>query len=251
MSKEQKKPTGKEALAILDRLQTLGHISEALFQEQLALVCQGIQGETHTRVEAAGTVQEKRELTPEKVDAAVNLLKTRFSAEKNKALCPSLDWERAQRALRATPEALWTVNEAEQLGHEPTIYFSDETGFDIGTRSDETPASTRDCVFNKEAEQWWEENHPDVKFNENAKDQARAMGWQLMRVEQGRHIAKNTPAYEEKGSSWYETGNDIREAGFALPGHRNGAYISMDSRHAHYHYDDRGWRGSLRVNFVD
>ena len=253
MSKDPQKPTGEEALAILEAAQKAGHLPEGFIEEQLAVVRGEIHSETHTRVEEVGQVQEKRELTPAEIEAAVSLLKTRSQTEKNKNLCPSLNWERAERALRSTPAALRTVIEAEQKGHEPTIYFSDETGFDIGTRSGETPASTRDCVFDKKVEQWYEENYPKIKFNGNAKDQAMAMGWQLMRVKQGKHIAENTPSYYERGWSWYETDDSIRETDveLALRGSRDGAHVSAIWGSTRGHDGSGGWRGSLRVNFVN
>lgn len=196
-------------------------------------------------------IQSDLELTPEQIEGIVALLKDRFSAEENKNLCPALNWPRAEKALRATPKALETVLKAEKAGHEPAIYFSDETGFDIGTRSNETSKSTRNCVFDEEAEQWWVNNYPDEKFNGNAKSQATAMGWNLMKIGEGEHIAKNTPAYREQGWSWYETNNDIRKAGRALGGNRRGDDLFVLQGNAFIHGVRRGWRGSLRVNFVD
>ncbi|MFA6918334.1 MAG: DUF4256 domain-containing protein [Candidatus Gracilibacteria bacterium] len=194
---------------------------------------------------------QNRELTPERVEEVIQLLKTRREAEENRKLCPQLDWSRAEKALRATPEALWTVDIAEKNGHEPTIYFSDKKGFDIGTLAKEPPLSTRDCVYDKNAEIFKKRNYPDEKFNENAKDQAEAMGWGLMGVKQGNHIAANTASYTEAGWRWYKTGADIRKTGRALLGPRVGGDLSVYPYLAGHHGSYNGWGGSLRVNFVD
>lgn len=191
----------------------------------------------------------------EQTEEIVQLLKTRVGMENNKKLCPELNWEMAERALRANKKALLTFHKAEKDGHEPTIYFSDETGFDVGTASGETPQSTRDCVFDKKGEQQLKCNRPDEEYHGNAETQAGTMGWRLMEVEQGKYIAKNTPTYRERGWSWYGTPINIRKDGFALLGSRNGDGDDDDvviiQHEADDHHDSRGWRGSLRVNFVD
>ena len=194
---------------------------------------------------------QKRELEPERVEEVIQLLKSGHEAKENKDLCPTLDWSRAEKALRATPEALCTVDVAKKNGHEPAIYFSDETGFDIGTLAKESPQSTRNCVYDKTAEQWLAANRPGEIYNGNAEDQAAAMGWQLMGVEQGNHIASNTPAYSEQGWRWYKTADaDTRTTGGALAGYRGRDALRVNRSSALNLSVYGGWGGSLRVNYV-
>jgi len=199
----------------------------------------------------AAESEQKRELSPEQAEKTIKTLETRFQAEENKKLCPKLSWDKAEKALRVTPEALWSVDQMEQNGHEPGIYFSDKTGFEIGTLAKEAPSSTRNCVYDKRAEEWLKINSPQERFNGNAVDQARAMGIELKTIEQDKHIAGNTPAYNEQSWRWYKTQDNIRDSGYALTGFRVGSALSVYQCYADVHNADGGWGGSLRVNFVN
>lgn len=194
---------------------------------------------------------QKRELSLEDAEQVLQLLKTRFQASKNENLCPELDWSKAEKALKATPEALWSAFQMERTGHEPGVYFSDKTGFDVGILAKETPLSTRNCVYDAKAEALRRENYPDDVFNGNAESQAKAIGVDLQTIEQGRHIARNTLAYSEQGWRWYKTPGDIRGTGSALYGVRFGYGLNTFQYNADFHDAYRGWGGSLRVNFVD
>ncbi|MFA6917956.1 MAG: DUF4256 domain-containing protein [Candidatus Gracilibacteria bacterium] len=205
-------------------------------------------GEAVTQAAAPGKLQR---LDPERETQVIQLLKTRFEAKENRDLCPALDWSRAERALRKNPKTLWTVDVAEKNGHEPAIYFSDERGFDIGTLAKEPPLSTRNCVYDEDA--WrWTEPKPDEEFNGNAESQAEAMGWELMGVEQGNHIAANTPYYVERGWRWYKTDAITRRKEYAVHNcSRSGNVLRRSLSYSFNHGADRGWGGSLRVKFVD
>ena len=243
-------PTAGPAMS---RRKFLGVIGVAVAAAAIGVLTNGCKRDERKAEEPVASEEqpEKRELSPEQTEEIIDFLKTGSRAEKNKNLCPNLDIDRAERALRAAPEKLWSANEMRKNGHEPAIYFADGTGFDIGTRADETPQSTRNCVYDEKAVEWVKEHYPNEQFNGNAKAQARAMGANLMTVEQAEHIAKNTEPYYEENWSYYDTPEDIRKAGNALYGLRNGNYLAVLRNRASFHDNYRGWRGTLRVNFVD
>lgn len=200
--------------------------------------------------------KEKRELSPEEAEKTLQSLLTRSKQEEYKNLCPTIDWARAERALRATPEALWTAYKARE--HDPIIYFADERGFKFGSNlCTESPQSTRNCVGHKEAEEWLKRNCPNEQFNKNAEKQAEDMGWNLMTIEEGEYFAKNTPPFYEQGWRYYKTPAHIKTIGCpegpgnAFYGYRDGNALYVFQGNANDPYGGRGWGGSLRVNYVN
>lgn len=144
-----------------------------------------------------------------------------------------------------------TVLKAELAGHEPAICYSDKAGFVLATRSDETPRSTRNTVYDAEAERFLREKYPEVQCNGNAFSQAEAMGWGLQEPELGKHIAERTPSYSERWKSWVKTDSKRRDTGNALTGKRKGDYFRIETADAFSCNSSLGWRGALRVNFAD
>ncbi|MFH1218351.1 MAG: DUF4256 domain-containing protein [Candidatus Peregrinibacteria bacterium] len=210
---------------------------------------------TTTDTESTPDPKEKRELSPEEMERTLKSLLNRSKQKEYKNLCPTIDWTRAEEALRATPEALWTVHQAKE--HEPVIYFADETGFKIGSNlCIESPQATRNCVGHKQAAEWMKKNHPREQFNGDAETQAEDMGWGLITIEEARRFIQNTPPYYEQGWRYYHTPDNIKEIGYpegpgrALNGNRFGASLGVYQYSARNHLDLRGWGGSLRVNYV-
>ncbi len=236
----------------MSRRRFLGAIGVGIAAAATGVLAEGCRRDERETEESATPEQpESRELSPEQTEKIINLLKTRSQAEENKDLCPQLDWSRAEKALRASPAALWSANEMEENGHKPRIYFADGTGFDIGTGAAETPPGTRNCVYDEKAAEWIREYYPNERFNGSAEAQARAMGIKLITVEQAEHIAKNTEPHYEQGWSWYATPEDTRKASNALIGYRDGGPLDVYRYNAYRHDRYRGWRGALRVDFVD
>ena len=227
-------------------LKTIGLVFAAAATGVLTTGCKKDKQVDEEATPASEQEPEKRELSPEQTEKVIQLLKTRSQAEKNKDLCPQLDWSRAERALRAAPiAALWSVNELEEKGHEPTVYFVDDTGFDIGTRTAETPQSTRNCVYDEKAAEPLRKQFPDLK---SAVKSAEDIGFdRLMTTGEGNHIARNTKPYYESRWSYYYTPEDTRKAGAALDGHRHGSILAVIQDSADGHYGRRGWRGTRRV----
>jgi|GEM_PF-2918174 len=118
-------------------------------------------------------IMEKRELTPEQSEATIKKLEARF--QKNQYLHEGINFQDVKNSLKANPKMLWRIAQMEEKGHEPNVYNSDETGFDIGTCSREVPTSTRNCVYNKTIADFFQQN---PKFS--AVEMAKGMGTKLM-----------------------------------------------------------------------
>ena len=68
-------------------------------------------------------LSKKNELTPERGDTLIGILKTRF--EKNTKRHAGLDWSEVLARLQAVPEKLWSLNEMERTGGEPDVVGQD------------------------------------------------------------------------------------------------------------------------------
>ncbi len=189
-----------------------------------------------------------RQLTPEQRESTLATLAARFKA--NEYLHKGIEWTRVKASLETKPEALWSINEMEKAGHEPDVYNSDRSGFDIGTCSQESPASGRNCVFDEEAEEWMKTNQPNERFNGNAVAMAKAMGIDLMDPNLYRNVLQKKGKFDMQTWSWLLTRLDIRSTGYALHGYSYDAGVSVGQYDAFFHADFRSWRGSLRVEWA-
>ncbi len=198
--------------------------------------------------ELAAGGRTQRKLSPEDAKKTLDSLRTRFTD--NVHLHKDLEWSRVETALEANPEALWSVHEMEVAGHAPDVYDFDESGFDIGTCSQETPESARNCVYDKEAAAWLKEKHPDERFNGNAVEMAEAMGIDLMTPKQCRDVLQEKGGFDKRTWSWLKTNLDTRKTGYALNGSRPGDLVRVNRGNASFHSGVRAWRGSLRVSWA-
>lgn len=194
--------------------------------------------------------QKPRQLTPEKAAETLTVLESRFTSPEGLKRHKGIEWSRVKAALLASPEALWSVNGMETQGHEPDVYFADDGGFDVGTCSAETPTQGRNCVYDEEAAEWLRKNHPTVEFNGSAVAMAKELGIDLMDAKQYDKQLQKTGKYDKKTWSWLKTPNNIRRAGGALVGDRDGDVVYVSQSVAYAHYGAGSWRGSLRVNWA-
>lgn len=191
---------------------------------------------------------KKRELSPEASERTLSSLESRFRA--NDHLHEGCDWSAVKSALEANPEALWSISQMEAQGHMPDVYNFDANGFDIGTCSEETPASGRNCVYDEEAAAWLRVNYPNDTFNGNAVEMAEAMGIELMSEAQYKDVLQSKGKFDRNTWSFLKTDAKTRRAGYALRGNRYGYGVYVRRRDAHSHNDRRAWRGSLRVSWA-
>ncbi|MFC1615611.1 DUF4256 domain-containing protein [Patescibacteria group bacterium] len=189
-----------------------------------------------------------KELTPEAAELTLGILEARFMD--NNYLHEGCDWSRVKMALEASPESLWSVAQMEAQGHMPDVYNYDNNGFDIGTCSEDIPASAKNCVYDAEVAQLWREKDPDRKFNRSAVEMAEAMGIKLMSPEQYKYILQTKGDFDKQTWSWLLTEEATRITGYAFLGARCDYIVNLNLNFVHSHNTDGGWRGSLRVPWI-
>ncbi|MGB7462480.1 MAG: DUF4256 domain-containing protein, partial [Candidatus Acidiferrum sp.] len=73
---------------------------------------------------ARNIYSNKKDLSPERREALLKALKTRF--EKNMNRHKGLEWAKVQAKLEAYGEKLWSLNEMERTGGEPDVVGHDK-----------------------------------------------------------------------------------------------------------------------------
>ncbi|MGA1792994.1 MAG: DUF4256 domain-containing protein [Thermoplasmatota archaeon] len=190
----------------------------------------------------SSVIPSKKELTPEKREELLGVLKVRF--EKNMARHEGIDWSKVQTRLEADPEKLWSLNEMERTGGEPDVVDHDiETGelifYDC---SAESPAGRRSLCYDREALDSRKEHKPESSALEMAAD----MGIEILTEEQYRQL-QELGEFDLKTSSWVRTPPGIRKLGGALFCDRRYDNVFVYHNGAQSYYAARGFRGSLKV----
>src|SRR4030088_3102223 len=73
---------------------------------------------------ARNTNSNKKDLSPEQREDLLGALKARF--EKNRNRHEGLEWARVQAKLEVNAEKLWSLNEMERTGGEPSVCGRDK-----------------------------------------------------------------------------------------------------------------------------
>ncbi|KMQ65138.1 hypothetical protein ACM46_13200 [Chryseobacterium angstadtii] len=183
----------------------------------------------------------KKKLTVEQSQELLKVLKTRF--EKNKSRHTSLNWEKIQSKLEASPEKLWSLNEMEETEGEPDVVDYDKKTdeylfFDCSAES----PKRRSLCYDYQA---WESRKANKPEN-NVIDKAAEMGIELLTEEQYRRL-QELGKFDLKTSSWVKTPVHIRELGGAIFCDRRYNMVFMYHNGADSYYAARGFRGMLRV----
>lgn len=205
-----------------------------------------------SEISEAGEIS--RELTPDQTEEILKTLRSRF--EKNshvhRNLCSprGLEWEKVEAALRANPEALWSITQMEVAGHDPNVCHHDKEGLYFGTCCEESPKSSRNVVYDE------------------ALAAAKAMGITLMTPKEYCEMLQLKGQFDNNSQSWLFTDGDARKDGIASVGFRvervrvfwderkNGTVrlrdhpINVFGYFADFGGRDRGWRGSIMVKWA-
>jgi hypothetical protein len=184
----------------------------------------------------------KKELSSEKQEELLSVLKARF--EKNKNRHQGLEWTNVLAKLEAHPEKLWSLDEMEISGGEPDV-----VGYDANTNeyifydcAAESPKGRRSVCYDHEALESRKEHKPENSAVEMAAD----MGIALLTEEQYRQL-QQLGNFDLKTSSWVQTPAEIRKRGGALFCDRRYDTVFLYHNGAESYYAARGFRGSLRV----
>jgi len=210
----------------------------------------GISKETGERAKRASgieNVKPEKLLDPEAAEALLGTLKSRF--ETNRKLHEKIKWSDVEKALKAQPEKLWSLQQLEATGGEPDVIGEEKGEFVFGDCSAESPEGRRNIVFDKEAEEYLKKHYPNETCNGNAADMAAAFGVDFMDEAQYRALQKKLPI-DKNTWSWLKTPADIRKSGYALFGYRTNGGVDVLRYNANYHGrgDNRAFRASLRVS---
>jgi len=187
-------------------------------------------------------MENKKQLSPEKRNELLGLLKARF--EKNKNRHAGIEWAALQIRLEADVEKLWSLNEMESTGGEPDVVgFDKATGeyiyFDC---SAESPKGRRSICYDREAL----ESRKEFKPENNAIEMAAAVGIKLLTEEQYRYL-QQLGNFDTKTSSWIVTPPEIRKLGGALFCDRRYNTVFVYHNGAESYYAARGFWGWIKV----
>src|SRR3979490_2990731 len=129
----------------------------------------------------------KKELSPGQSEELLRSLKARF--EKNMNRHEGLEWAKVQAKREANAEKLWSLNEMERTGGEPSVVGHDKkTGeYIFYDCSAESPKGRRSVCYDREALESRKEHKPE----DNAIDMASAMGIELLTEEKNREVEKH------------------------------------------------------------
>lgn len=184
----------------------------------------------------------KKELSYEKSEELLNILKTRF--EKNSTRHKDLEWKKIEAKLQKYPEKLSILNEMEITGGEPDVvdYDSKMDEYIFFDCAVESPAGRRSYCYDRKALDARKANKPQNSVIEVAS----SIGIELLTEDQYRFLQK-LGKFDMKTSSWILTPDGIRSHGGAIFADFRYGQVFVYHNGADSYYAARGFRGSLRV----
>jgi len=222
----------------------------------LAVVAQSMNAEVVQQRAKAEVASKKpaeisghKELSPEQVTELLAILKKRFESPKKRyKTVKGFQWKDIEMKLEVSPKKLWSLNEMERTGGEPDfIEYDEKTGeYIFMDCSAESPTGRRNCVYDKEVEEYLNKKYPDAKYNGNAMDMAASMGINLLTESEYRNLQQKGQ-FDKSTFSWLKTPFDRRTKGAALSGDRIQDEVHVRKRYVFIHNAYGAWRGSLRI----
>ncbi|MEK7673078.1 MAG: DUF4256 domain-containing protein [Patescibacteria group bacterium] len=208
------------------------------------------------------------EIIFQKIDAVLGTFESAF--ESKPYIHGGFKWEHIKPVIEKNPEAIHTIDLMQLAGHEPNIFNSGDKAFYIATCSEDSPESSRNCVYDKAAEDRLRDGDPLAEFNGNAQEMAAKMGLKLIDPAQYYRLQElgKYKLFDKNSSNWLlkkpyslsdpnefdifniENAPDDHESdAFALsvtlpkPSYRpEGSFLPKES-----HDPKRGWRGVFKV----
>jgi hypothetical protein len=203
--------------------------------------------ETKQAALKASEINREKVLSPEQTEKLLSTLEARF--HKNMHLHKDIKWSQVFNRLKnAEAVKLWSLNEMEKTGGEPDVVKVYKKSGEVifYDCSVESPKGRRNCVYDREAEEYWKENDPNEKYNGNAVDMMEKMGVDLL-DEKAYRFLQTLGDFDTDSWSWLKMPIDKRRKGAALSGRRAVDWVCVRKYNPDYHRDDRGVRGLLRV----
>ena len=179
------------------------------------------------------------EIEKEKI---LEILKNRM--ENNNYLDIKLDWEQIINKLISEPNKLWSINQMEITGGEPSIIGIDENTkeYIFCDTSRESPEGRRSLCYDRKALDERKKNKPENSIM----DLAKSMDIEVLDEEDYRKLQK-LGEFDTKTSSWIKTPEEVRKLGGALFCDRRYNRVFTYHNGADSYYGARGFRGKIRV----
>lgn len=183
-----------------------------------------------------------KKLTPKEIDVIISALKNRFN--NYSALLQNLHWEKIQARLEENLEALWSLNQMEKTGGEPSIlcYNDEDDTYTFCDFSKESPKERRSLCYDRAAL----ESRKKHKPKSSVLDMATDMGITLMSEADYKKL-QSLGAFDTKTSSWLHTPQEIRKLGGAIFGDCRYNQVFIYHNGAESYYAARGFRGIVKV----
>jgi hypothetical protein len=213
-------------------------------EEELGIVIESTQVGVADVSETAGAFSPDRTLEPEEQEALLGTLKSRF--ETHRKLHDEVQWADVEKALRAHPDKLWSLQQLERTGGEPDVIGEEENEFIFGDCSAESPPGRRNVVFDREGEDYEHDIYPTEEDTGNAADLVAEFGVDFMDTLQYRRL-QSSIKLDECTWSWLKTPPIFRNEGFGLYGFRDKDGAGISRCVAYSRYESRAFRCSLRV----
>lgn len=186
--------------------------------------------------------ESKNDLTNEEQETLLQTLSARF--EKNMHRHETLEWEKVEARLMASPDKLWSLSEMERTEGEPDVvgYDAETEHFLFFDCSKESPKGRRSICYDRQALEARKKHKPE----NSALDMAAEMGIEMLTEEEYRAL-QELEKFDMKTSTWVKTPKDIRERGGAIFCDYRYGHVFVYHNGADSYYGSRGFRGVLRV----
>jgi hypothetical protein len=195
----------------------------------------------------ASEINQEKVISAEQTEKLLSTLELRFHA--NKQRHKDIEWSQVASILKnAEISKLWSLNEMEKTGGEPDVVKIDEKTGEVVFYdcSKESPVGRRDCVYDREGEEYLKKHYPNEKYNENAVDMMEKMGLDFLDEQEYRFL-QTLGDFDINSWSWIKTPIDKRKKGVALYGVRDVFGVDICKNNPSSHIDYRGVRAVLRV----
>lgn len=183
-----------------------------------------------------------KKLSAQETNSILEVLKKRFMD--NQERFPTLNWSEIETKLAKNQDKLWSINEMEKTGGEPSLleYNVDSKRYIFCDFSIESPKGRRSLCYDNKAL----ELRKKYKPLDSAKNMAQHMGVDLMNEKEYRKL-QTFDKFDTKTSSWLETPENIRKLGGAIFGDFRYDQVFIYHNGADSYYAVRGFRGILQL----
>jgi hypothetical protein len=197
-----------------------------------------------TAERAKVVLETERQFSPEQQEILLGTLESRF--ETNREFHEKVRWVDVEKALRAHPEKLWSLQQLDTTGGEPDVIEERKGEYVFGDCSAESPIGRRNVVFDGEAECYMKEHYSDEVWDGNATEMVAKYGADFMSEVQYRALQEKRPV-DKNTWSWLKTSSEVRKPGKARYGYFHADRIHVNQNSAYDRNVHGGFRCSLRV----